>query len=464
MVPALNRAGFSRFALIGLLPVLATALGSHSASAQSMAPDPSARDIRATKTAAPPPGDADAPPPTPTRLTDTLFFGGEIEALYVGEENFDLNNGRKDDLQTIEPDLEFALSYRPRDRIFGYLDVSLLRIYALEEDNRERGKPPRLEVRQAFVDFADVVGHLSFRLGRQRVRDSREWYVDTELDGLRASYAIGRLELDGSVSRERLFHRDLLHDEDNDRINNYFLTAQYDVSESNRLSAFVWLRDDARSRQARPLFLGLRARGEMISGLDYWLDLGHVTGRGDFVAARGRQDRLRGFAADVGAIYKLDLPLEPSLTVGYAVATGDSDDTDATDHGYRQTGIEDNQGRFNGVYPFKYYGEILDPELSNLSIYTLGAGLRYQRLASLDLVYHYYRQQRLADSLRDSDLGIEPNGDSKDIGQELDLVFALRDVYGARMVLTLGYFDPGGAFGSRADEAYLMSWRLSYRF
>ena len=464
MARASKQAEMSRLVPWGLLAVLAVGLDARTAAAQSMVPDPSNLDTGATRSAAPPPTDGDAPPPTPTRLTDSLSIGGETEVVYIREENYDLDNGRKDDLQTIEPDLEVALAYHPNDQVFGYLDVSFLRLYALEEDNRERGKPPRLEVRQAFLDVSDVFEHLSFRFGRQRVRDSREWYVDTELDGLRATYSVGRVQLEGSISRERLFHRDLLHNENNNRINNYFLTGHYDLDDRNRLSAFALLRDDVRSRNARPLFLGLRARGEMVDGLDYWLDLGHVTGRGDFSAGRGRHDSLQGFAADVGITYVLDLPLMPSLTVGYALGSGDSDNGDGTDRGFRQPGFEDNQGRFNGVFPFKYYGEIVDPELSNLSILTVGGGLRYQRLASLDLVYHYYRQQRLAESLRDSDLRVEPNGASKDLGQELDLVVALRNVYGGTAVMTLGYFEPGQAFGARADQAYIMVLRGIYRF
>ena len=41
----------------------------------------------------------------------------------------------------------------------------------------------------------------------------------------------------------------------------------------------------------------------------------------------------------------------------------------------------------------------LDPELSNLSIVTVGAGVELLRSSSLDLVYHYYRLVEPADSI-----------------------------------------------------------------
>ena len=37
--------------------------------------------------------------------------------------------------------------------------------------------------------------------------------------------------------------------------------------------------------------------------------------------------------------------------------------------------MQRNRGKFNGVVSFRYYGEVLDPELTNLRILTLGIGL-----------------------------------------------------------------------------------------
>ena len=70
------------------------------------------------------------------------------------------------------------------------------------------------------------------------------------------------------------------------------------------------------------------------------------------------------------------------------------------DHAFRQTGIQDNNDKFGGVTSFKYYGELLEPELSNLHILTAGIGRRFGRRMSLDLIYHNYRQD---EALYDTD-------------------------------------------------------------
>ena len=107
---------------------------------------------------------------------------------------------------------------------------------------------------------------------------------------------------------------------------------------------------------------------------------------------RGREGskKIRGIGFDLGATYQFDLPLKPSVAVGYAFGTGTADPKGLVDKSFRQTGLQENEDRFHGVTSFKYYGELFDPELSNLMIFTGGIGIRPTRNSSIDLVYHYY--------------------------------------------------------------------------
>ena len=107
---------------------------------------------------------------------------------------------------------------------------------------------------------------------------------------------------------------------------------------------------------------------------------------------------------------------------------------------------------------------MFDPELSNLSILTLGAGLRPSESTSIDLVYHYYRQNSASDELRSSNLEADPNGQSKELGQELDHVIGAEEFGGLTAELVFGAFFPGNAFGSRADTAYFAGFEVQLAF
>ncbi len=104
---------------------------------------------------------------------------------------------------------------------------------------------------------------------------------------------------------------------------------------------------------------------------------------------------------------------------------------------------------------------MLDPELSNLRILTLGLGMRPTRDGSLDLLWHRYRQDLVSDAIRDSSLDAEPEGENARLGDELDLVFGYRWRDRQRLEVILGRFSPGDAFSTDADAASVarIEWR-----
>jgi len=120
---------------------------------------------------------------------------------------------------------------------------------------------------------------------------------------------------------------------------------------------------------------------------------------------------------------------------------------------FRQTGLQSNEARYIGLAKFKTYGEVLDPELSNLKIVTLGAGARLTPGLSVDLVYHRYRLDAIAGEIRNWALTAQmnqgPGVPSTDVGQEIDLVLGFRGLFGLRRLgldLRMGKFLPGKAF------------------
>ena len=112
---------------------------------------------------------------------------------------------------------------------------------------------------------------------------------------------------------------------------------------------------------------------------------------------------------------------------------------------------------------FRYYGELVEPELANLNIVTLGVGCRLAERTSLDLVWHGYWQDVALNSLGNSNLDRRPAGLDPEIGYELDLIFGSREWQSWDLELIGGWFQPGAAFDTNED-AYVAKIQLRYRF
>ena len=155
---------------------------------------------------------------------------------------------------------------------------------------------------------------------------------------------------------------------------------------------------------------------------------------------------------DIGTSIKFDSRFEPTFTLGYAFDDGD----------FRQTGLDDNNNRFNGVNRFRYYGELARPELANIRITTLAFGLRFFDKSSLELIHHTYRQKNASreHSLR---IDADSNGLSTSLGTELDIVAGFREWTHWDFEIGGSYFSPGSAFTSN-DPAWLMELEVSYNY
>jgi alginate production protein len=184
------------------------------------------------------------------------------------------------------------------------------------------------------------------------------------------------------------------------------------------------------------------------------------------VGGRDGSKRIRGWAVDLGGTYEFQVGPKPALTLGFAFGSGDRNPDDGTDGGFRQTGLQDNESDFGGAADFKYYGEVLDPELSNLAILTAGIGIRPSEKFSMDLVYHYYLQHQAAPALRNAGIDAEPSGRSRRLGSGVDLVVGFQGIWDhldAR--LGVGYFVPGAAFPEAiGGGAWVVRAEVQFRF
>jgi hypothetical protein len=348
---------------------------------------------------------------------------------------------------------------------------------------------------------------LNLEIGRLDFEDDRLWWWDEDLDALRVGYERDDVEIALSVARELAPTRSDLGSvvpEDN-RALRLIAEASWDFRPNHSLQFFGLAQDDHSPEEAIGEivrnedkddsdadlgWLGVRATGGWESKsrgvLGYWLDTaivgGHerliefeefspeppvgeeptegsestpgVTGESkggnpssSSVVGKSIERSVHGWAFDAGLTWILPVLAEPRVTVGYAIGSGDGSPAEGADRSFRQTGLHSNEPGFGGVRRFRQYGLLLDPELSNLSVLTVGVGCSLLESSSIDLSYHRYRLQEPAASLRSARIDTTLNGRDRDLGQAFDLVLGLEEWERVEIEVAGSVLQAGPAFG-----------------
>lgn len=388
--------------------------------------------------------------PISFRLSDELAFGVRFEARHRDERELDLDPSDDEDRIDDTLSVRTELVWRPDRNVLGL--VGLTHEWRWRDDDEDgRESWSRSRVNEAYLYWSDLLGSSwGLQVGRQDFDEEREWLWDENLDALRAHWR-------GDGLRLELAAATVLADGDDVEEHTDYLLAHLTNDDDDAVwGAYVLDKDTDLGSGDEPLFYGVRAYGEWFDDHDVWGELAFVDGRSGGT-------NLDGFAFDVGTTWSPAALGSWYLIGGYASGSGDDDTTDGEDGTFRQTGLNDNNAKFGGVTSFRYYGEVFDPHLANLSIVTLGAGRRFGNNLSLDLVYHHYRQDVALVTLGESELDADPNGRNRTLGDEIDLVFGARDLGGRDIDLeiVLGAFLPGSAFDVE-ETAWLAQVQLRF--
>jgi alginate production protein len=380
-------------------------------------------------------------------LPHDLTLYGQLELDTVYEDEFDLDDAVDRDRIDLSASARLRLLWEPTDRFTGMATVRASWLYRDDQDDDALTETD-LMLGETWGWWRGVLGKdVDLIVGRQDFDDVREWIYDQDLDAVRfvVRKPWWRLDLSASTTYDG-------SPRDESATN---MVAYLSNGDNQRhLAAYAVYRDIDEPVDEQPLHLGARAIGEWLPQNDVWADVSGLSGeRAD--------DRLNAYGLDLGTTWSPPALAPFSFTAGYAFASGDAD-PGGTDHGFRQTGFQDNTAKFAGVTSFQYYGELFDPELANMRILTAGVGARIATRTSLDLVWHQYQQDEPLASLIDAGVKPKPDGVDANLGTEVDLILGMRRFTDWDLEVVLGWFSPGDAF-TQDDDALLGKIQLRYR-
>ncbi|MFQ5649818.1 MAG: alginate export family protein [bacterium] len=392
--------------------------------------------------------DDDDQQPAPLRIGDFLIIGGKVEVEVEPQNNLDLDGGEDEMASRLSFKPELSVNFNPE--VQGYARFKLKR-KPLIRSNDDDDASTRFEVSEMYLTYYDLFGApLRMQFGRQKFKDKREWLFDETLDAFRLIYDTKRLDMQVGLIKGDFFPQD---DRD-DALNQlqYYLSTRVRLARRTYFTGFAYGRKHHDQNIALNWW-GVQFRGQFHKIIRYWSNVASVFGTDEV-------NTVQGWGYDAGLRIGTRWAKPISLSVGMAYGSGDDNIEDREDSSFRQTGLQDNSVKLGGLKRVKYYGELFEPELSNMRILTIGLALRPTLQSSLELIFHAYHQVVAQPFLRDSNLGAEPLGSHRDLGKELDVVLTFREVRHLDVTLNLGYFRSGPAFGDTPANVFLGKIRM----
>ncbi len=409
----------------------------------------------------------------------------EIDNLSLGDDS------RVDKKTEKDYELELALEYTVNDNLYFFLVAGLVDETETIKPVDEKDETSGLERTEMGVGvyFGETI-QSEFILGRREFVSASEWWIwwDEELDAVSLDSSYGDFETligfaeeqweestdDDFVDPEidgvqRLITSLSWEFADSHSLNFYYLD-QNDKSDSHNVGDFE--KFDERDESDGDLsWSGVSYLGEfdfeVIGEIEIELHYSEVRGDETFYEFddpdNGKSEVIEKGEARVSASAESYLlswtpaRLENwSFIVGGARGEGDSNLDDKRDENYRQN---DLQGDAN------VYGELYQPEISNLVVQAYGIEWEAYDGVEVALMHYDYEQDERSDQIADVSIEVDPTGLSRDLGKEVDLVVTIEAYDSLELIFIAAQFEAGKAYGEYEDEtSNFLSFELNYEF
>ena len=388
-------------------------------------------------------------------------------------------------------ELELDLEYRPSNELGLFMTAALI-------DETERVSPAGLEQSRSGLElkeiglsyfFGDVV-QTELKLGRIEYESTSQWWSlwDDELDSICLQSRTGDIETLLVLAEEQLPEStsDDFIEPELDDLERFFLSVNWEIIEGHSVEFHYLKQRDNSSNYS----VGERLKNERIDdedadltwqGISYLTELDHdslgsfnlelhyteVTGHstlyefedpesGHSEVAEIVQQDIDGSAHGFHIRWKPSILNKLTLIAAGATGSGDSTTSDELSKSYRQTDIQGD---------LESYGELYQPELSNLDIRMIGLEWQTTTSMSIALLRYEYIQETPSDEIRDASIDAEPSGLSRKLGEEFNLILSIEHKDALELYVTYAKFNAGDAYASSPeDSSRYIGLDISYSF
>jgi hypothetical protein len=327
--------------------------------------------------------------------TDTASYGLQIGFLGTRLQGVTLGDDVSlDQLDNDEITVGFDFNYPVNDQFFLFFGGELFDENETTKTANTRFSESGFELGNTGIGytFGDEVEY-QFEIGRIEYSDERQWWWDEYLDTLRLQFETEDLELMLAAGKQQGRRRssDEFIDPEEKGINRILGNIHWNLSSDQRWIFYYLLHDDESASYALNESIAENRADQSDADLDWFgvayqgaleqdsigtLDwrIGYVQLSGDEIVygfSGSTVTDIERFNIDASA-YELMFKWKPEWSdevrfiYSHAVGSGDSNPGDSRDGSFRQSGLQGNE------YDYHYYGELYQPELSNIQIHSLG--------------------------------------------------------------------------------------------
>ncbi len=410
---------------------------------------------------------------SPNALSDNTDFYVNARAVQANGQQ-DLNNERRESTQIVT-----RVGIRHRQTVMENIvfDADVRAVYEYGKFTNLSDSNTYIELKRFSVEIPTLFNSpLSTKIGRMTFRDKQSWWYDNELDAVKLFHKETLFSWDlsfaGRLSDERANAGDQRVSLEGTK--NIIGHIDYHYYYQHHFEAFGMYEDngedknplgvvvdfDNRISEFRKLsWIGARVSGEFDKKYSYWGNIAYVDGDTQSLGFTANADgfpqvtsvsniSVSGVGLDFGGIYRT---ADYGFGFSYAYGQGSNGEGSSQDL-YIQPNNSNNKGNILGTTRYRYYGEMLDPQLSNIQILSLFAGITVFENTYLEFNYHKYIQNTASTQLRSSNLFIQTNGEDKDIGQEIDVIWGGKFENGQEIQLVISGFFGGDAFSNVSQQ------------
>ena len=398
----------------------------------------------------------------------------EIDNLSLGDDP------DVDKLTTEDYEIELALEYTVNDNLYFFLVAGLV-------DETETVKPVRVKEETSGLErnqmgmgvyFGEDI-ESEFILGRREFVSASEWWIwwEEELDSISLNSYYGNFSTLLAVAREQWPEStdDDFIDPEIDGVERLIASLSWEFAPDQSLILYYLdQNDDSDSFDIGEFekfteidegdgdltWRGISYLGEFefdkLGEIEVELHLARVSGdetRYEFDdPADGRSEvvdkskqRVSGSAQSYLLSWTPAQLEDWSFVVGGARGDGDGDPDDSRDKSYRQNNLQGDS---------EVFGELYQPEISNLVVQAFGIEWEVYRGVEIALFRYDYEQDEKSDEIFDVSIEVDPSGESRDLGTEIDLVLTVEAFDRMELRLIAAEFKAGKAYDLEPGRDY----------